>query len=46
VKLSGPFNAIGWQLDVAAMAGELVKEELKAKVQDQFKDKLKGLFGK
>jgi AsmA protein len=28
VRLSGPFNAIGWQVDVAGMASELAKQKL------------------
>lgn len=64
VKLSGPFSAIDWRVDVAGMASELAKreiderkEELKAKAQksleeekaklpDQLKERLRGLFGK
>ncbi len=46
VKLSGPFSAIGWQVDAGSMAGELVKQKVSEKIQDQFKDQLKGLFGK
>jgi AsmA protein len=50
VKLSGPFNAIGWNIDFASMAGQLAKqkvdekkEELKSKAQqalDEQKNKL------
>jgi AsmA protein len=49
VRLSGPFNAIGWRVDFAGMASELAKQKLdeeKAKVRDQLKDRLKGLLGK
>lgn len=28
VRLSGPFNAIGWRIDVAGMASELAKQKL------------------
>ena len=53
VKLSGPFNAIGWKVDVASMVGDVAKQKFylqKDKLMDQLKDKLneqmKGLFGK
>lgn len=53
VRLSGPFTAIGWKIDVSGMAREAAKqkidekkEEVKTKVEDKLKDKLKGLFGK
>ena len=53
VKLSGPFTAPQYKIDfsgIAASAAKAVvetkKEEIKAKVQDQVQDKLKGLFGR
>ncbi len=53
VKLTGPFSAPQYQIDfsgIAASAAQAVveskKEEIKAKVQDQLQDKLKGLFGR
>lgn len=36
VRLSGPFDAIGWKVDVAGMASELAKQKL-----DERKDELK-----
>jgi len=57
VKLSGPFNAIRWEIDFGSLAGDLVKGKVEAEVQkqvdtqkgqieQQLKDQLKGLFGK
>ncbi|MBI3533171.1 MAG: AsmA family protein [Burkholderiales bacterium] len=57
VKLSGPFNAVRWEIDFASLAGDLVKGKVEAEVQkqvdtqkgqmeQQLKDQLKGLFGK
>lgn len=57
VKLSGPFNAIRWEVDFGSLAGDLVKGKVEAEVQkqvdtqkgqveQQLKDQLKGLFGK
>jgi len=53
VRLTGPFNAIGWKIDFGAMVGEATKtkiEEKKAAVEADIKtrleDKLKGLLGR
>ena len=53
VKLSGPFASPQYQIDfsgIAASAAQALvegkKDELKAKVQDQVQDRLKGLFGR
>ena len=53
VRLTGPFTAPQYKIDfsgIAASAAQAVvegkKEEIKAKVQDQVQDKLKGLFGR
>lgn len=53
VKLSGSFTAPQYKIDfsgIAASAAKAVvetrKEEIKAKVQEQVQDKLKGLFGR
>lgn len=53
VKLSGPFTAPQYKIDFSGMAVgaakavvENKKEEIKAKVQDQIQDRLKGLFGR
>ncbi len=53
VKLSGPFASPQYQIDfsgIAASAAQALvegkKDEIKAKVQDQLQDKLKGLFGR
>ena len=53
VKLSGPFSAIGWKVDVGSMVGDVAKQKFdmqKDKLRDQLKDKLneqlKGLFGR
>ena len=53
VKLTGPFTSPQYKIDFSGMAAsaaqavvESKKEEIKAKVQDQVQDKLKGLFGR
>ncbi len=53
VKLTGPFSAPQYKIDFAGIATNAVKavvetkkEEIKAKVEDQVKDRLKGLFGR
>jgi AsmA protein len=53
VKLTGPFTAPQYKIDFAGLAAgaakavvETKKEEIKAKVQEQVQDKLKGLFGR
>jgi AsmA protein len=53
VKLTGPFTAPQYKIDFSGMAASAAqavvegkKEEIKAKVQDQVQDKLKGLFGR
>lgn len=57
VKLSGPFNAIRWEIDFDNLVGDLVKGKVEAEVQkqvdtqkdrleQQLKDQLKGIFGK
>ena len=53
VRLSGPFSAITYRIDLAGLVQEMAKkkldtkaEDLKAKAQQQLGDKLKGLFGK
>lgn len=51
VRISGPFAALKYEVDVNAMVSgvaqqkiEEKKEEVKAKVQDKIKDQLRGLF--
>lgn len=57
IKLSGPYTALSWHVDVAGMAGALAKqkldeqkEALKSKAQQQIQEglgnRLKGFFGK
>ena len=53
VKLSGPFSAIGWRIDFAAMAKEAAqskveekREALKEDAKRRLGDKLRGLLGK
>jgi AsmA protein len=53
VRLSGPFNAIGWKVDFQGLVTDMAKQKVdealdkeKSKIQDQVKDRLKGLFGK
>ena len=51
VRVSGPFSDLKYTLDFGAMVSEVAKqkveakkEEIKAKVQDQLQNKLRGLF--
>ncbi|MDB5798328.1 MAG: AsmA family protein [Paucimonas sp.] len=53
VRLSGPFTAIGYKVDVSGIATDLVKkqldsrkDEIKGKVEEQLKGQFKGLFGR
>ncbi len=49
VRLTGPFDAIGWRIDFGAMAKDALKEKLDARTEgakEKLRDKLKGLFGK
>lgn len=53
VRISGPFEKLSYTLELGGMAAEAAKakfeekkEEIKAKAQDQIKEKLKGLFGR
>lgn len=53
VRLSGPFTSIGYQVDFTSIAENLVRkqldsrqDEIKGRVEDQLKGKLKGLFGR
>lgn len=53
VRVTGPFENLAYKIefgnlvaDVAKAKIEEKKEEIKAKAQDQVKDKLKGLFGR
>ena len=53
VRISGPFESLSYKLELGGLVaeaakakGEEKKEEIRAKAQDQVKDKLKGLFGK
>ena len=52
-RLSGPFTSIGYQVDFTGIAEDLVRKqldsrkvEIKGRVEDQLKGKLKGLFGR
>jgi AsmA protein len=53
VRVSGPFESLSYKLELGSLVADAAKakveekkEEIKAKAQDQVKDKLKGLFGK
>jgi AsmA protein len=53
VRVSGPFEALTYKLELGSLVGDAAKAkveeksaEIKARAQDQVKDKLKGLFGK
>lgn len=53
VRLTGPFAQPAWKFELSGLAGDAAKakvaekkEELKQKVGDATKDKLKGLFGR
>jgi AsmA protein len=44
VRISGPFKAPQYAFDFNAMVGEVAKQEIKSRVEDKFKEGLKGLF--
>ena len=57
VKLSGPLDAMKYEVDYRAVAGDLAKskvggqakeaiEKNRGKIEDQVKDRLKGLLGR
>jgi len=53
VRISGPFEKLSYTLELGGLVAEAAKarveekkEEIKAKAQDQVKEKLKGLFGR
>jgi AsmA protein len=50
VRLAGPFDKIGYSVDVAAAAQDIAKQKLEKKLKDELPqglgDKLKGLFGR
>lgn len=50
VRISGPFEALGYRLEMGALVSDTVKQQVKEKVQEQVKgkvqDRLKGLFGR
>ena len=53
VRLSGPFTSIGYKVDFSGIAEDLVrkqldsrKDEIRGRVEEQLKGKLKGLFGR
>ncbi|MFN8761517.1 MAG: hypothetical protein ACK5XJ_04210, partial [Burkholderiales bacterium] len=57
VKIVGPFDKLGWEVQWSAVGSEALKatvgtkldekkQELKDKARDQVKDKLKGLFSR
>jgi AsmA protein len=53
VRVSGPFESLSYKLELGSLVADAAKarveekkEEIKAKAQDQVKDKLKGLFGR
>lgn len=53
VRIGGPFEKLSYTLELGSLVGDAAKakveekkEEIKAKAQEQLKDKLKGLFGR
>lgn len=57
VRFSGPFNSLGWKIELGNLVVEAAKEKIEARVSekkqeirqqagDKVKDKLKGIFGK
>ncbi len=53
VRVSGPFEGLSYKLELGSLVADAAKakveekkEEVKAKAEQQVKDKLKGLFGK
>jgi AsmA protein len=53
VRVSGPFDKLSYRLELGSMAADVAKakidekkQEVKSKLEDKAKDKLKGLFGR
>jgi AsmA protein len=46
VKLDGPLDAMKYEVDYRAVAGDLAKTKVGEKIRDQVKDRLKGLIGR
>lgn len=49
VRLSGPFDNPGWNIEFASLVGDVAKarvEETKQKLQEKVQDRLKGLLGR
>jgi AsmA protein len=50
VRLTGPFDALSYRIEFAAMAGDVVKAKVEEKLKDKLGDRLggglKGLFGR
>lgn len=44
VRLSGPFEALKYNIDYGAVATEAVKQQVQEKVKEQLQDRLKGLL--
>ena len=53
VRVTGPFENLAYKIEVGSMVSDAAKarveekkQEIKAKLEDKAKDKLKGLFGR
>ncbi len=46
VRLSGPFDAMKYQVDYGAAAADLVKSKAGDKIRERLEDRLKGLIGR
>jgi len=46
VRLSGPFDAMKYQVDYAAAAADLAKSKAGEKIRERLEDRLKGLIGR
>ena len=46
VRLSGPFDAMKYQVDYGAAAADLAKSKAGEKIRERLEDRLKGLIGR
>ena len=46
VRISGPFEALSYKIDIGSMVSDTVKQKVQESVKTQVQDRLKGLFGR
>ena len=46
VRISGPFDALAYRVEIGSMVSDSVKQQVQEKVKGQVQDRLKGLFAR